>query len=264
MERNSADYCIGRKQIYYVCLFDNQRQDNPWCSEYSVFCGIVFAACDSIEDTHVCSFGETWSFDGTNHYHACKSCNAQSDVAKHADANNDGACDECAFILSSDHTFASEWTTDALNHWHASLCGHDVVDAKAAHTANALGVCSVCGVKVSSITVETLEDALELALAQDYAAKSGTVFYSHQQYDYEWEEWITVDTMSYFEKSEGYLHAIEYGEYLETWYYAVGEGVWSVINVNGECGGYNLQWAFSSGVCVANAIIAERKGGARA
>ena len=34
-----------------------------------------------------------------------------------------------------------------------------------------------------------------------------------------------------------------------------------IINVDGECGGYNLQWAFSSGVCVANAIIAERKGG---
>lgn len=195
---------------------------------------LVFAACDPIEDTHVCAFGETWSFDATNHYHACKSCNAQSDVAKHADENNDGACDECAFILSSDHTFASEWTTDALNHWHASLCGHDVVDAKAAHTANALGVCSVCGVKVSSLTVDTVEDAIELALRQDYAAKSGTVFYSHQQYDYEWEEWLTVDTMSYFEKSEGYLHAIEYGEYLETWYYAVGDGIWSVINVNGE------------------------------
>lgn len=27
-----------------------------------------------------------------------------------------------------------------------------------------------------------------------------------------------------------------------------------ILNVDGECGGYNLQWAFSSAVCVANAI----------
>ena len=27
-----------------------------------------------------------------------------------------------------------------------------------------------------------------------------------------------------------------------------------LINVDGECGGYNLQWAFSSGAVVANSI----------
>ena len=28
-----------------------------------------------------------------------------------------------------------------------------------------------------------------------------------------------------------------------------------ILNVDGECGGYNLQWAFSSAACVANAIL---------
>lgn len=37
-----------------------------------------------------------------------------------------------------------------------------------------------------------------------------------------------------------------------------------ILNVDGECGGYNLQWAFSSAVCVAESILRQEKGGERA
>ena len=202
---------------------------------------LVFASCDMVNkgsdvnnnEPHEHVYGTTWSFDAVNHYHAC-TCGSQSDVAKHADGNNDGACDTCAIILDNEHVFDTAWTTDANNHWHAALCGHDVVDAKAPHTADAVGNCSVCGVKVSSITVDSVEDAIELALAQDYAAKAGTVFYHHMQYDYEYEYYYPVDAFSYFEKSEGYLHVLNLTESIETWYYAVGESVWSVVNNSGN------------------------------
>ncbi len=205
---------------------------------------LVFASCDMIlpqtsdEDPHEHSYSTDWSFDAANHYHAC-SCGSQSDVAAHADGNNDGACDTCAIILSNVHTFAGEWTTDAANHWHASLCGHDVVDAKAAHTANDLGFCTVCGVKVSAPAIETVADAIEIALAQDYAAKAGSVFYTYDQYDEEWDEYVTVNSLSYFDKSEGYLHVTNLTESTETWYYAIGDdSVWSVVSESGAIG-YN-------------------------
>ena len=184
------------------------------------------------ETTHEHAYGTAWSFDAANHYHAC-TCGSQSDVAAHADANNDGACDACALVLSNAHVFASEWTTDELNHWHASLCGHSVVDAKAAHTADAIGNCSVCGVKVSAITFDSVEDAIQLALDQEYIVKTGSIFHSYPQYNYEYDYWEIVNQLSYFEKSEGYLHVTELAAAYEAWYYAVGDSVWSVVTESG-------------------------------
>lgn len=195
---------------------------------------LCLTACGDKNDepAHEHSYGTAWSFDATNHYNVC-SCGSQSNVAKHADDNNDGACDVCAIILDNTHVFDTEWTTDATNHWHAALCGHDVVDAKAAHTADDLGNCTVCGVKVSAPVIADVAAAIELALAQDYAAKAGTVFYHHMQYDYEYEYYYPVDSFSYFDKSEGYLHVLNLAEATETWYYAVGDSVWSVVNDSG-------------------------------
>lgn len=195
-------------------------------------CSVLLAKDNTPEHTH--SYATEWSFDATNHYNVC-SCGSQSNVAKHADDNNDGACDVCAIILDNTHVFDDEWTTDATNHWHAALCGHDVVDAKAAHTADDLGNCTVCGVKVSSPTIADVAAAIELALAQDYAAKSGSVFYSHQYID-EWDEYYTVTNISYFDKAEGYLHVIDLAESTETWYYAIGDSVWSVTSEAGTIG----------------------------
>ena len=38
-------------------------------------------------------------------------------------------------------------------------------------------------------------------------------------------------------------------------FYAVGE----ILDIDGDCGGFNLQWAWSSAICAADAIIATRK-----
>jgi len=39
--------------------------------------------------------------------------------------------------------------------------------------------------------------------------------------------------------------------------YAAGE----VLDIDGDCGGYNLQWAWSSAYVAAKGILAERRGG---
>lgn len=227
-------------------------------------CSVLLAKDNTPEHTH--SYATEWSFDATNHYNAC-SCGSQSNVAKHADDNNDGACDVCAIILDNTHVFDDEWTTDATNHWHAALCGHDVVDAKAAHTADDLGNCTVCGVKVSSPTIADVAAAIELALAQDYAAKAGTVFYHHMQYDYEYDYSYPVDSFSYFDKSEGYLHVLNLAEATETWYYAVGDSVWSVFNDSGvisanpyEYGEDNLTGYYFDGAILGYSEVAQAYG----
>ena len=191
---------------------------------------VALTACGP--DAHVHSFSKDWSFNAEQHYHAC-TCGEKADAVAHVDANNDGACDTCAIIIDNGHVFDTAWTSDASNHWHAALCGHSVVDAKAPHTPNGVGLCTVCGAKVSALTINTVADAIEIALDQDYAAKAGSVFYSHLMYDYDWEEYFTVNNMSYFEKSEGYLHVLNLTEATETWYYAVGDNVWSVFSESG-------------------------------
>ncbi len=127
------------------------------------------------EHTH--SYAEAWSFDATNHYHACE-CGAKNESAAHADANNDGECDVCKIIMSNTHVFDTAWTSDATDHWHAALCGHDLVDAKEAHKADALGFCSVCGYKVSTPDVSTISKALAVAALAQSKVVSGTLYFN--------------------------------------------------------------------------------------
>ncbi len=126
------------------------------------------------EHTH--SYAEAWSFDATNHYHACE-CGAKNESAAHADANNDGECDVCKVIMSNTHVFDTAWTSDATDHWHAALCGHDLVDAKEAHKADALGFCSVCGYKVSTPDVSTISKALAVAALAQSKVVNGTLYF---------------------------------------------------------------------------------------
>ncbi len=124
---------------------------------------------------HKHSFAEAWSFDATNHYYVCE-CGEKKDSAAHADANNDGACDACAIIMSNTHVFDKEWTSDTNDHWHAALCGHDVVDGKEAHKADSLGFCSVCGYKVSKPDMTTVSKALAVATLAQNKVVSGTLY----------------------------------------------------------------------------------------
>ena len=105
----------------------------------------------------VCAYAEdcdhqfdtaTWVSDAENHWHpaGCAHTGAKSEVAAHADADNNGACDVCAYVGDHVHTYENTWSSNATEHWYAATCGHQVKDQLSAHIdANNDGNCDVCG-----------------------------------------------------------------------------------------------------------------------
>lgn len=104
---------------------------------------------------HTHTFSDKWTSDETNHWHAatctdgdeCKK--AVDGKAAHADANKDGKCDVCDYVMH-EHTYATTWSSDASGHWYAATCtyGDACTTAKkdsAAHTdTDGDGVCDTC------------------------------------------------------------------------------------------------------------------------
>ena len=97
---------------------------------------------------HTHTHESTWSHDNESHWRAvsCGHCAEVKDRASHADENNDGVCDVCAWDYGHTHSYASEWASDDNYHWHNAACGHSIdVDGKAAHLdENNDGLCDVC------------------------------------------------------------------------------------------------------------------------
>lgn len=103
-------------------------------------------ACDN---GHTHTFSDTWESDATNHWHAatCEHGEEKNSLAKHADADEDGKCDVCAYEVGHTHTYAEDWSKDDTHHWHASTCTHtdEVADKGLHEDAAADGTCDVCG-----------------------------------------------------------------------------------------------------------------------
>ena len=148
---------------------------------------IGFTGCKDPEPPHEHEFSDSWSKDGTYHWHAatCEHTTEVSEKAAHTFgeyvSNNDATTEtdgtktrECSVCGYKDtvtdegskihvHTFAEEWTSDSSGHWHAATCEDTTeVSGKAAHTfgeyvsnndatTEADGTktreCSVCGYK---------------------------------------------------------------------------------------------------------------------
>ena len=89
-----------------------------------------------------------WESNTLMHWYAasCEHTDERASVGLHTDANNDGACDVCAYGSDHVHTHSDEWSVDAENHWHAVSCGHtvDVADKGAHVDANNDSVCDTC------------------------------------------------------------------------------------------------------------------------
>lgn len=108
----------------------------------------VCDACGWLDETHTHTFDTSWKSDETDHWHPalCGHLGAVSDKAAHADANNDGQCDVCAYMGEHTHTYEEGWSNNENEHWHAASCGHDVFAGKANHSDENLdGNCDVCG-----------------------------------------------------------------------------------------------------------------------
>ncbi len=90
---------------------------------------------------------DAWLSDAEGHWHGA-SCghNVKLDAQAHSDADNDGACDVCAWAdPAHTHTFKTEYSYDNTRHWYDADCGHSVTDGKEAHTdSNNDGACDAC------------------------------------------------------------------------------------------------------------------------
>lgn len=148
-------------------------------------------ACDVCEYKMACADGHTyaegWTVDCTNHWNAadCGHIVAGANVAAHADANGDGECDVCKYVINDIHThyFDTKWTGDSEYHWHAALCEHGVeVADKAAHVLNAAGYCTVCDAKIKDIDLTDLAAVLAAAVARNDKVAFGDVIASEAVY----------------------------------------------------------------------------------
>ena len=99
---------------------------------------------------HTHTYEDTWTAKGEDGHWHLPSCGHTVDGAEltsHADENNDGDCDVCAYNGGHEHTYAENWTTTEDEHWREVTCGHSVsVADKGVHSdGNGDTTCDTCG-----------------------------------------------------------------------------------------------------------------------
>lgn len=102
---------------------------------FAVCLSLLVAGCNNGAPEHTHSYAEEWSYNDSSHWHAatCEHTTQKSAFAKHVDADDDGKCDVCNYVMHT-HTFnTSIWSHDASTHWHPADCGHDLKADEAAH-----------------------------------------------------------------------------------------------------------------------------------
>ncbi len=139
------------------------------------------------DHTHSYQTGDDWTVDCTNHWRAatCNHVVAGTDKAAHADTNEDGKCDTCLYVIKDihQHVYADGWTSDDDYHWHAAICEHKAEMAdKAAHDVNAAGDCIVCGEHLVDVKMDSVEDVLLAAQANNYKISFGDVIAQESVY----------------------------------------------------------------------------------
>ncbi len=107
-------------------------------------------ACDVCGQRGGCEHpvaADAWLSDAAGHWHgATCSHNIRHDAAPHTDADNDGACDVCAWTdPDHTHTYKTEYSFDGAGHWFDADCGHTLKGEEQSHTdANNDGACDTC------------------------------------------------------------------------------------------------------------------------
>ena len=193
-------------------------------------------ACDVCEYLMACAEGHTysenWTVDCTNHWNAadCGHIVAGANVAAHADANGDGECDVCKYVINDIHThyYDTAWTNDAEYHWHKALCEHGVeVADKAAHQLNDAGYCTVCDAKIKEIDATDIAAILAAAVARNDKVAFGDVIATEAVYG-----GIGAETLE-----NGKTNKV---------HFALGNGESYIqyisFNMNGDFVGQNEQW----------------------
>lgn len=145
------------------------------------------------------TFSEAWESDANNHWHpaTCEHGENKDSLAAHVDANEDGVCEVCAYVIGHAHTFESNWTYDETNHWKNATCAHgeekgslslhsdedmngacDVCKGHV-HNVNAAGYCTFadCGKKVHEVDETDLGALVNAVLLQKYLVNGGSINY---------------------------------------------------------------------------------------
>ena len=117
------------------------------------FCDVCsYEMKEVVPPVHEHTFSTEWSTDENQHWHAstCGHNDVKDGLADHADTNNDGKCDVCAYqmeeVIEHEHTMSEEWSFNSTHHWHASTCGHDYLTADFGEHVDedGDGECDVC------------------------------------------------------------------------------------------------------------------------
>ena len=86
----------------------------------------TYVTCEHTYDMDI------WYSDQTSHWHnvTC-GCNVSNkDFTLHDDADNNGICDTCEYVLCS-HTFDElRWVGDETGHWHPATCEHSAAKSE--------------------------------------------------------------------------------------------------------------------------------------
>lgn len=78
--------------------------------------------CGYEDPEHTHNYVDTWVSNHNGHWKTAE-CHpgATTKVEAHVDANKDGICDTCAFVVCS-HTYKSSWSSDDTYHWKMVTC----------------------------------------------------------------------------------------------------------------------------------------------
>lgn len=163
---------------------------------------VSFAACDesgAAGGGHKHTFSTVWKSNETEHWHpaSCEHGENKGDLAPHADADEDGVCDVCAFECGHDHAFAEAWTNNETHHWHAPTCSHtdekgsyglhkdENIDALCddcsahVHMLDGAGFCTGCNKEIIPVVETDIGSVVSATTARLNNVISGRVEYTN-------------------------------------------------------------------------------------
>ncbi len=134
----------------------------------------VFAlvGCQPEEKEHVHDLETTWSYNATEHWHACAGCDEKVDRAEHTLDENSN-CTVCEFTKPAEHEhdFGSDWKKDADKHWHECTVENCFEKSDEANHTFVGNKCSVCEYERKEQSVVPGDEETELSFTMDEILK---------------------------------------------------------------------------------------------
>lgn len=140
---------------------------------------------------------EEWTSNAENHWHAttCEHGEFRQGYAAHADADEDGVCDVCAYEMGHTHTFSSKWSKDEEKHWKDATCSHTGEKAEESlhfdedqngkcdactahvHILDGAGFCSGCNKEIKPVDEYDVGSVIYATTARNHNVTGGTINY---------------------------------------------------------------------------------------